>query len=136
VAAEVHQFTATIPANTPVSAPVTVPISLSYWSLESVDLEVPPGPSGLMGFYLARSGQQWIPYEAGEWLVWDDRFDSWTLTNQPTGEGWQVVGYNLDVYPHDVVVRFHVNIIAPASLLAPPVPTFVTSGTSYSPVVV
>ena len=63
MATQVRQFTATIPAGTLKTALVTVALDLDYVEIESVDLEVPPGPSGLMGFYLARSGQQWIPYE-------------------------------------------------------------------------
>ena len=102
MATQVRQLTATIPANTPMTALVTIPISLDYVDIESIDLEVPPGPSGLMGFYIARSGQQWIPFESGEFLVWDDRFDSWYLSEQPTGSGWQIVGYNTDVYDHSV----------------------------------
>jgi len=127
VATQVRQFTATIPANTLKTALVTVPLSLDYVDIESIDLEVPPGPSGLMGFYLARSGQQWIPYESGEFLVWDDRFDSWYLTDQPTGSGWEVVGYNLDVFDHDVVVRFHTNPVTSPVSVTPPQLTFVGS---------
>ena len=128
MAAEVHQFTATIPANTAKSSLYTYDISLSDFEIESIDLEVPPGPAGLMGFYLARSGQQWIPYESGEYLVWDDRFDSWHLTDQPTGSGWQIVGYNLDDYDHSVVVRFHINTLTVPAASQPPAITFVTSG--------
>ena len=128
MAVSIRQTTATIPANTPKTALYVAPITLDYFDIESVDLEVPPGPAGLMGFYLARSGQQVIPYESGEFLVWDDRFDSWYLTDQPTGSGWQIVGYNLDVYDHDVVVRFHVNLVTQAASSVPPSLTFVTSG--------
>ena len=109
MAQEVHQFTATIPANTPTTALFTSTIPIQGYEIESIDLEVPPGPAGLMGFYLARSGQQWLPFEAGEFLVWDDRFDSWYLSDQPSGVGWEIVGYNLDTYDHSVVARFHVN---------------------------
>lgn len=135
MAVEVHQFTATIPANTAKATPHVVPIALDYFDIESVDLEVPPGPSGLMGFYLARSGQQWIPYEAGEYLVWDDRFDSWYLTDQPTSGGWQIVGYNLDDYDHDVVVRFHVNLVSAVLGATPPALSFVTSNVPTSTLV-
>ena len=134
MAGSIRQTTATIPANTPKTAPYVAPITLDYFDIESVDLEVPPGPAGLMGFYLARSGQQVIPYESGEFLVWDDRFDSWYLTDQPTGSGWQIVGYNLDVYDHDVVVRFHVNLIAQAQNVTPPSLSFVTSGVTQQAV--
>jgi len=134
MAVSIRQTTATIPANTPKTALYVAPITLDYFDIESVDLEVPPGPAGLMGFYLARSGQQVIPYESGEFLVWDDRFDSWYLTDQPTGSGWQIVGYNLDVYDHDVVVRFHVNLIGAAWASAPPSLRFVTSGVTQQAV--
>lgn len=106
----VPQFTITVPANTPRSSLFVGAINLSNYEIESVDIEVPPGPQGLMGFYIARSGQQYIPYTAGEFIVWDDRADSWYLTDQPTGGGWQLVAYNLDaVHTHAVVTRWHVN---------------------------
>lgn len=127
MAAEVHQFTAMIPAGTPMAALATIDLPISNYQIDSIDLEVPPGPSGLMGFYLARSGQQWIPYEAGEFIVWDDRFRSWQLNDQPTGGGWQVVGYNFDEYDHEIVVRFHVNAISVAMTPAKPSITIVSS---------
>ena len=135
MATQVRQFTATIPANTLKTALVTVPLSLDYVDIESIDLEVPPGPAGLMGFYIARSGQQVIPFESGEFLVWDDRFDSWYMTDLPTGGGWQIVGYNTDVYDHAVVVRFHTNPVSVTLATAPPSLTFVTSGSASSLVV-
>lgn len=135
MAAEVHQFTATIPAGTTKAAPHKVLTPLPGYVLESIDLEVPPGPGGLMGFYIAVSGQQWIPWEDGEWLIWDDRFDSWLLHDQPTPDSWEIVGYNSDVFDHSVVVRFHVNPLVNTS--SPPVPsiTFVSTAPAASPVV-
>jgi hypothetical protein len=130
MATEIHQFSVTIPAGTPQSNLYVSDISLDYYDIESLDLEVPPGPSGLMGFYLALSGQQYIPYETGEFIVWDDRFDSWTLTDQPTGAGWQLVGYNNDVYDHTVVARFHVNKLPPLPAPSPSSIVIVSSNQS------
>lgn len=109
MAQRVFQFAATIPAGTPQSAPVTVPLAIDNWNLESIDLEVPPGPSGLMGFYVANNGVQWIPATPGAWLVWDDVQQSWWMQDQPNASGWEVTGYNTGVYPHSVIVRMHVN---------------------------
>ena len=64
--------------------------------------------------------------------MWDDRFDSWYLTDQPTGGGWQVVGYNLDAFDHDVVVRFHTNPVTQPTASAPPVLTFSSSAVPTS----
>jgi len=121
MATEVHQFTATIPKNTPQTALSITNLVLDNRSVESIDLEVPAGPAGLMGFYLARSGTQVIPFEDGEYIVWDDRFKNWPMSDLPTSQGWQIVGYNLDLAnDHDVVVRLHTN---PVIVRQPSVPS-------------
>ena len=127
MAAEIHGFTAVIPANTPKSALAVIDLPLNNFEIESIDVEVPPGPAGLMGFYLAISGQQWIPWEMGEFLIWDDREKSWPLNDQPTSEGWEVHGYNLDAYDHEVVVRFHVNVPPSPLVTTGPSVTFITT---------
>lgn len=121
MADEVLQFTCAIPAGTLKTAPVTIAMSMQLWEVESIDLEVPSGPSGLMGFYLAIGTEQWLPHRAGEWFVWNDRSKNWPLTNQPTSYGWNLVGYNTGKYTHSVTVGFHVNAIANAqsSAVAP-----------------
>lgn len=128
MALRVYQFTVTIPADTPKSAPATTDLSIDNWDLEMLDLEVPPGPAGLMGFYVANNGVQWIPQGDGEWLVWDDVQKSWPFTDQPNASGWQIVGYNTGAYDHDVIVRMHVNPPdAGASTPAVPAVTFIQS---------
>lgn len=109
MAERVLQHTATIPAGTARNAPVTVALPFDNWEVESVDLEVPPGPAGCMGFYLANNGQWWVPRSPGEFLVWDDRCESFYATGWPVAGGWQIVGFNLGDYDHTVVVRFAVN---------------------------
>ena len=104
----IHQYTATFPANTPIASPVTVPIGAPGEVVVFIDVEVPPGPAGLMGFYIAFNGVRVIPREANQLIVWDDKNDTWYLDDYPTTGAWQVVGYNLStVYPHSVTVRFH-----------------------------
>lgn len=128
MAYRVLQYAATIPAGTLETAPVTVTFDLDNWTIEQIDLEVPPGPAGLMGFYVDNNGVQWIPASPGQFLVWDDVQQSWPFTDQPDASGWSVVGYNLGTYDHQVIVRFHVNptVVAPAAPSVPVV-TFVTS---------
>lgn len=129
MAQRVLQYTATIPANTPIATPVTVGFNLDNWTIESIDLEVPPGPNGLMGFQVVNNGVPWIPNSTGEYIVWNNARDSWYFTDQPNASGWGVQGYNLDVaYPHAVTVRFHVNaIVVPTAAAAAPTVTFVTT---------
>lgn len=130
MALRVYQFTVTIPAGTLKTAPQTTSLDIDGWDLETLDLEVPPGPAGLMGFYVANNGVQWIPQGAGEWLVWDDVSKSWPLIEQPNASGWEIVGYNLGDYDHDVIVRMHVNLPAGQQAgSAPPAITFVSTPT-------
>ncbi len=124
----VYQFTVTIPAGTLKTAPQTTDLNIDGWDLETLDLEVPAGPAGLMGFYIANNGVQWIPQGPDEWLVWDDRQKSWPFTEQPNASGWQVVGYNLGDYDHDVIVRMHVNLPPdPSASTSAPAITFVST---------
>lgn len=115
-------FVATIPAGTPETGPVTVDLDLDNWVTEALDLEVPPGPTGLMGFQVYNNGVAWIPYGTGEWLVWDDVKERYQLSAQPDASGWQVVGYNTGTYDHAVILRFHVNPVVNAQTV-PMVPT-------------
>lgn len=127
MASEVHQFSATIPAGTAKSAPVTIQLGQANYEIESIDLEVPPGPSGLMGFYIALSGQQWLPWEMGEYIIWNDRTESWQTNDYTVNGGWEVVGYNTGMYDHTIAVRFHVNpIVTPTDDWAPPLWPVVT----------
>lgn len=129
MAAEIHQFTASIPAATPKSALAVVKMPLTNFEIEQIDIEVPPGPAGLMGFYLALSGQQWIPFETGQFLIWDNRSASWRLNNQPTSYGWEVHGYNLGANAHNVEVRFHCNVVPSPLIASAPVSlTIIQSG--------
>lgn len=136
MALRVFQFACKIPAATPQAAPVTVPIAIDNWQLQLIDLEVPAGASGLMGFYVANNGVQWIPATPGAYLVWDNVQQSWYMEDQPNASGWSVVGYNTGYYDHTVTIRMHV--------VPPPVTsqpgggqqvTFVTSNTPASEVV-
>lgn len=115
-------FVATIPAGTLQAAPITIDLDLDNWVIEALDLEVPPGPAGLMGFQVFNNGVAWVPYGGGEWLVWDDVKERYQLTDQPNASGWQVVGYNTGTYNHVVILRFHVNPVTNAQTV-PAVPT-------------
>jgi hypothetical protein len=127
MAQEVHQFSCTIEPGTPIDDPAIFNLEIAYYDLESLDLEVPPGPNGLVGFYVALSSQQWFPWEMGEWIIWNDRTENWPTNDQSINGTWQLYAYNLGIYEHTVTVRFHVNAVATAVLA--PVPTLVFNTT-------
>ena len=134
MALEVRQATITVPAGTAKASPHIATISLDNRDIAMIDLEVPPGPSGLMGFYLGNNGVQWVPRDEGEWIVWDDYTASWPLTDQPDASGWEITGYNEDDYnDHAVIIRFHVNLPVQAQPAEPTI-TFQTEPAPREPV--
>jgi hypothetical protein len=136
MALRVLQFQSIIPAGTPSTAPVTLPLGIDNWQLEQIDLEVPAGPAGLMGFAVFNNGVQWIPFTPGAWLIWDDAMQSWPMVDQPNASGWAIVGYNTGVYDHPVTSRLHVNLPdSQSQQQLPPVVTFVSSDAPASPAV-
>lgn len=86
--------------------PQTTALNLLDAVLERVEVVIPPGPSGLVGFALVHSGQQVIPFTVGDWLIGDNEKISFDLERFPTGDLWSVRAYNLDIYDHSLYFRF------------------------------
>jgi hypothetical protein len=97
-----------------------------------VELEIPPGPAGNLGLYVASSGVQIIPQaQTGTpmWLVLDNRTVHWDVTNLPDSGDFQIVAYNTDLNNHTYWVRFGLTeIVAPVPVLSI-VPSATLSGT-------
>lgn len=138
MAERVLQHVTTIPVGASVAAPHVEQLGFTDWQVEQIDLLVPSGPSGMMGFYLANNGIPWVPRALGEWLVMDDQKLTVTPTGYPSGTGWEIVGYNLGAWPHNVIALFHVNpIVAPGERdVVLPVLTFIETGVKPAPEVV
>lgn len=114
--------TITVPAGTAVAAPQTTALSLRDAIMERIEVRVPPGPSGLVGFAITHSGQQVIPFTDGQWIVTDNESIDWAVENYPTGDKWAVKAYNVDVYPHVLYFRFHLRELGtPAPVVGPAV---------------
>jgi hypothetical protein len=111
VAVEHYQYPATIPAATAKATPVTVKFAVPVRVVDALEVEVPDGTRGLVGFYLAFSGQQVIPYTVGQWIVWNDKERTFPLEAFPVTGAWSLVGYNTGVNAHTITVRFHVSLI-------------------------
>lgn len=110
-AAEIRSFAPVIPAGTPQSAPVTVNLAFPPRLVQAVTWQVPPGPSGLMGWRLTMSGGNAVIPVGGGWIVADNRSGSWPLTGMPDSGAWELTGYNTDVYDHAVYLEFLLGLI-------------------------
>lgn len=110
MADEIRQYTATIPANTPSTAPVTTAMTMPPREVIRVEIIVPPGVSGLVGFALQMSGVTVIPYQSDKWIVTADEKIVWDLQGYPDSGDWQLIGYNTGTLDHSIMVRFLLNV--------------------------
>lgn len=101
--------TCVIPGATTPASPLTFPMSFQPSDVERIDVRIPPGPSGLVGFYIGNGGAQFIPEGNGNWIVADNDFFQWPLSNAPNNGNWSIVAYNTDVISHTIYVMFNIS---------------------------
>ena len=110
MAQEVQKFAVTIPAGTKVTAPLTFNLTMPPRVVAEVEIVVPPGPRGEVGFQLGLAGQQLIPYTAGQFFVTDDEIIHWPVEGMPDSGAWQMIAYNTGTFNHTIEVRFLVDL--------------------------
>lgn len=110
MAAEVRNFAVTIPAGTLVSAPATIALTMPPRIVLGVNVRVPPGPRGEVGWALAAAGVAVLPWNAGAWIVTDDESIDWPLSQQIDSGAWQLIAYNTGVFPHTLYVTFMLDL--------------------------
>lgn len=91
------------------TAPLTTDLTFPSADVIQVDIMVPPGPSGFLGFYLGNGGGQVIPEGIGQWITPDDVYLSFQMEGLPNNGNWQFVSYNTGNYSHTVYLYLHVN---------------------------
>ena len=107
MASRIETPTIVVPGGTAIAAPQTTALTLRDAILERIQVRVPPGPSGLVGFAFVHSGQQVIPFRDGQWIIADDENLDWAVEDYPTGNKWSVKAYNIDLYSHTLYLRLH-----------------------------
>jgi hypothetical protein len=120
MAHRIEPFEVVVPGGTDVASFQQTPLVFSDGRVDRLEIRIPPGPSGLVGFRVAHSGQSVIPYTGDRWFITDNDKLDWDLDNYPTGGAWELWAYNLDVYDHAIYLWFHITETIAAS---PPVVT-------------
>lgn len=115
MAREVHLFSVTVPAGTPKSAPLAFNLNMPPRIVQLIDVEVPPGPRGEVGFSIGQAGNAIFPYEPGAFIVTDDRVVEIPLEDANTSGSWQVFAYNTGSFPHTLYVRFFCDLTTDTS---------------------
>lgn len=107
---ELRHYTAAIPAGTTPAAPAAFPFTMPARYARAVQIIVPPGPSGLVGFALTQGGVRVIPYASDPWVVTDNEKIEWPLTNYNDAGSWGLLGYNTGAQDHVLYVRFLLDV--------------------------
>lgn len=106
MAERIEVFEVTVPAGTAISAPQNTSLSFLDGHVTKIEVRIPPGPSGLVGFRFVHSQQVIIPFSGTTWIVADDEKLEWPVEGYPTNDDWSVRAYNTDIYPHTLYIRF------------------------------
>lgn len=117
MAQEIRSFTFTIPPLTPATAPVSLDVSFPPREVNTLEIVVPDGANGVMGFQIQNSGLVVIPYGSDLWIVANNEKMSWPLEGYINSGSWQLAGYNTGQQDHSVYVRFLLSL--PAGPAAP-----------------
>lgn len=122
MADEVRTFAVTVAAGTPSTAPQVTDLAMPARTVREVRVRVPPGPAGTVGFALASSGVQVVPWNTGGWLVANDETMAFPLAGQIDSGAWQLMAYNLGVFAHTLYVTFLLDLVQRQSAVsfAPP----------------
>lgn len=111
MAVEFRIVTVTVPAGTPIANPQLTKITLPARKVERVEVQVPPGPRGEVGFRLGSSGVQFIPYDLGGWLITNNEVVPLELDGLWDSGAWEFTAYNTGTYAHTLTVRFHLGVV-------------------------
>lgn len=122
MAAEVQRFAVTVPAGTLKSAALAFNLAMPPRIVDEIEVVVPPGPRGEVGFQLASGGVQIVPATAGQFFVTDSEVIHWPLEAQIDSGAWQLIAYNTGQFNHTLEVRFLVRPTGTAVNLATLVP--------------
>lgn len=105
MAQRIETFDIVTPAGTTAALPLTTAMTFDRGIVERIEVLIPPGPSGLVGFRIVHSGDVIIPRDRSKWIVADNEVIKWELEDYPTGSAWSMRTYNTDVYEHTLYVR-------------------------------
>ena len=126
MAVEVRSFAVTIPAGTAIATPYLADLTLPARVVQKIEIRIPPGPAGTVGFALGAAGQRVIPWGAAEWIIDDNRLIEWVLEQQITSGAWQLQGYNLGANDHTLYVTFLLDTVGASGAAAYPGPLVIT----------
>jgi hypothetical protein len=116
-------FDITVPAGVTQASPMRFTTSFQQGDVIEIDVKVPPGPSGNVGFFIGCGGSQYVPRTPGTFVIPDNDYLVWPMANAINTGAWFVTAFNTDLYSHLIQVAFHVNELqyAPGMTFSAPI---------------
>lgn len=111
MAVEIREFQVTVPAGTAQSAGWSQAIMFPARVVDQINIRVPPGPNGQLGFAIGTSGMPVIPAQLGAWIIANDQEIDWPLNGYWDSGSWEVFAYNLGNYPHTLYLTFLLSLV-------------------------
>lgn len=102
-------FNITVPAGTTKANPQKTSLAFPQGTVIEIDVKVPPGPAGNVGFFISAGGTQYVPRTFGSFIVPDDDYFTWPMVNAINTGSWSFTAFNTDIYDHLIQVGFQVN---------------------------
>lgn len=115
MAIEIRDFTVTIPAGTAKSAGFSASLAIPPRVVTQINVRVPPGPRGEVGFSIASGGVNIIPVTSGDSIVTDNEDLAYPLENTITSGAWQLLAYNTGSYDHTLRIYFYCDLVPDAA---------------------
>lgn len=106
MARDIQSFAVTVPPGGTPAAPQRFAMTMPARIVTEVDIFVPPGPRGEVGFALGAAGSQFIPSNSGGYILTDNQVITWALEDVIESGAWQLVAYNTGLYPHTLQIVF------------------------------
>jgi hypothetical protein len=121
VAERIEAPPVTVPAGTAIATPQTTALTWLDGRIVRIEIRVPRGAAGLVGFQIGHSNQVIIPHDPTQWIIGEGETLDWDVDNYPTGAKWFVRAYNTGRYAHTLYFRFHlVELVSARAGTLPP----------------
>jgi len=102
-------FSITVPAGSTRTNPHKTSLAFQQGEVIEIDVKVPPGPAGNVGFFISAGGERYVPRTPGSFIVPDDDYFTWPMVNAINTGSWSFTAFNTDIYDHLIQVGFQVN---------------------------
>lgn len=117
---------ATIPALTPIASALVIPLAFTPGIVKGGSFLIPSGCVGLVGFYLGYGPNNLVPDNPGGFIRGNGEVWQFAVRGLPSGDQYNLTGYNLDKYDHTIQVRLNVDEI-PLPVPQPTIPLALNS---------